>query len=458
MGWCFVESARRAKSNTQPAPQYYRPPKDATSVAVPEGTTSLTMFTFDQCSLLESVVIPKSVTKIDIATFKNLPKLSSIVVVDGNRFFDSRNNCNAIIKKRNKVLIAGCMNTVIPDTVEKIESSSFEGCVSLNSISIPKSVKFIEEDAFTNCSALTSIRIPESVEIFWCNAFSGCSALKKIMVAKRNKYFDSRNNCNAIIRKKDNTLISGCMNTVIPDSVEKIGYKAFCDCIGLSSVIIPHSVKHIHLEAFGNCTGLVSISLPDSTEIEPSAFGGCTNLQTITVFKTGCRAVKGILSYLPGALSKNSFIIQKEDDKSITFQRGGKPKLDFIEGLINDTERFDYDDCYLDKDLFGGRTDITSIILPEVLTCICDSAFEGCSALKVIDIPPYVTAIQDYAFKNCQALESIYLPGSVVCIGKGVFEGCTSLKTILVPKGRTVSFKKLLPEDLWALIVEVQTK
>ena len=51
-------------------------------------------------------------------------------------------------------------NVVIPKSVTRIDSWSFENCRSLKSIVIPDSVTSIGSSAFHGCSSLTSIQYP----------------------------------------------------------------------------------------------------------------------------------------------------------------------------------------------------------------------------------------------------------------------------------------------------------
>ena len=81
----------------------------------------------------------------------------------------------------------------------------------------------------------TSIVIPTSVTEIGLAAFSDCTGLTSIVVSGGNKVYDSRNGCNAIVIT--NKLVRGCKNTVIPDSVTKIGCDAFSGCTGLTSVM-----------------------------------------------------------------------------------------------------------------------------------------------------------------------------------------------------------------------------
>ena len=80
----------------------------------------------------------------------------------------------------------------------------------------------IGESAFSGCSGLTELTLPNSVTSIGNYAFSDCSGLEKITVDRGNKRYDSWGNCNSIIEAGTNTLIVGCKNSVIPNSVTKI--------------------------------------------------------------------------------------------------------------------------------------------------------------------------------------------------------------------------------------------
>ena len=151
-----------------------------TSIQIPNSVTSIGDWAFAYCSGLTSIQIPNSVTSIGNCAFSGCESLTSIVVDAGNRKYDSRNGCNAIIETASNTLIAGFQNTIIPNSVTSIGSSAFYGCESLTSIEIPNSVTSIGYYAFYYCSSLTSIEIPNSVTSIGDSAFSGCSSLTKI--------------------------------------------------------------------------------------------------------------------------------------------------------------------------------------------------------------------------------------------------------------------------------------
>ncbi|MBR3492991.1 MAG: leucine-rich repeat domain-containing protein, partial [Bacteroidales bacterium] len=274
------------------------------------GLNSIGDYEFFNCHGLTSIEIPNSVISIGIGAFRNCSSMARMVVESGNTVYDSRGNCNSIIKTSTNELVAGCKNTIIPNSVTSIGNNAFTSCIGLTSITIPNSVTSIGYSAFSYCTYLTSITIPDPVSfignnafyhctsltsISICNsvtyighdAFSDCSSLEQMLVASGNTVYDSRGNCNAIIKTSTNELVAGCKTTVIPDSVTSIGNDAFYFCSGLTSIEIPNSVISIGSLAFEGCTGLTSIEIPNSvTSIERGAFWGCSNLTDIVMLGT----------------------------------------------------------------------------------------------------------------------------------------------------------------------------
>ena len=179
-------------------------------------------------------------------------------------------------------------SVIIPNPVKKICNFAFSRCYELTSVSLPESLCFIGSGAFNCCRKLKSIIIPQnvtelggddafsgcweltSVTILGCvlpkfrfcrkistitigenldninpNAFNDCKNIKSIVVDQNNKYFDSRNNCNAIIETKTDTLLLACNSTTIPDGIKHISSRAFWNCGRIKTLSLPNSLETI---------------------------------------------------------------------------------------------------------------------------------------------------------------------------------------------------------------------
>ena len=153
----------------------------------------------------------------------------------------------------------------ISQSLKEIGVLAFGSCESLGEISLPDGLQTIGAGAFLSCKSIKSIVIPNSVISINTDSsgggqpFSSCTELESIIVGPNNSYFDSRNNCNAIINKNNNTLIAGCKNTQIPDDVKCIGSGAFSGCIDMQKITIPNSISSIEKSAFYYCTKLQKV-------------------------------------------------------------------------------------------------------------------------------------------------------------------------------------------------------
>lgn len=170
----------------------------------------------------------------------------------------------------------------IPNSVTSIGDEAFYGCSEITSIVIPNSVTSIGDNVFYGCSGLTSLTIPNSVTSIGVSIFENCSNLTSVKVESGNLSYDSRRNCNAIVKTSTNELIAGCKSTIIPNGVTSIGVGAFNGCSGLTSIYIPNSVASISNYAFYGCSDLTSIIIGVGIEtIGVSAFSYCESLEDV---------------------------------------------------------------------------------------------------------------------------------------------------------------------------------
>ena len=173
-------------------------------------------------------------------------------------------------------------------TVTEIGDQAFAYCTHLiGSLVIPNSVTHIARLAFASClfdslfipSSVTSISVTDSCG---SGAFLGCSHLQSIIVDEANSVYDSRDNCKALIETATNTLLLGCKNTIIPNTVNSIGNCAFAGCTELDVITIPNSVERLERSAFYECNSLITITLPSSVTYIGDYALGCYGLTSIT--------------------------------------------------------------------------------------------------------------------------------------------------------------------------------
>ena len=328
----------------------------------------------------------------------------------------------------------------IPNNVTSIGENAFFKCSNLNFITISNSVTSIEQNVFFSCTSLVSVTIPSSVKSIYSNPFKGCTNLASIVVEEGNSKYDSRNNSNAIIETSSNSLIVGCMNTTIPNSVKKIEHWAFYGCSGLTSLTIPSSVNTIGRSAFYGCIGLTSLIIPTSVEnVEYQAFESCTSLKNLNI---NCHIIYDLFgdSSKP-KLDKITFganvkEIRSRWNKIIT----NETKVCF--NNINQVCKMKYgiesNPLYYAKKLYLNGSEITDVNIPSDVDSICDYAFSGCSGIKSLNIPNNVKSIGSSAFYECNGLTSLTLGNGVTNIGKEAFYGCRSIvSSLTIPNGMT---------------------
>ncbi len=341
---------------------------------------------------------------------------------------------------------ASITSIILPASVTKIGMGAFENCGQLQSITLPHSVSIIGNGAF-QFTGLTSITIPASVEQIDAWAFQQCPNLKEVIIQSSSHLTSiggyAFSNCSALT------------SIIIPNSVTKIGERAFWGC-GLTSVTIPASVKEIGFVAFKNCTQLKDLQFADRTDainigtyafenialeevvipdwminIPEGMFYNNPKLETIYLHEGinsigyrpfGACPLKYIISMsqTPPALAEGAFEGYDEDDKVIVYV----PSQDAKEAYQNS----DWSKCFttfvtnINYRITSSSTAELTYVVPEE---------------KIITIPTMVaisgsfyqvTGIGEEAFKDNTVLESVSLPPSIQYIGNDAFSGCTKLK------------------------------
>ena len=369
-----------------------------TGCTIPGSVESIGAYAFDYCRSMRYVRLDNSLRQIGEAAFSNCHRLESFI---------------------------------IPSGVKDIAKRAFDRCLSLRSLVIPEGVETIGENAF-RCCAITSIRIPSTVRRIGlegrnCDVFFGCWELDKIKVDRKNRVFDSRHGCNAIIETATNSLISGSNKTAIPYGISEIRAGAFCYRSRMESVHIPASVSNIEAGAFGYCPGLERISVSRRNRLYDS--------------RDNCNAIiyTGMGTGRLHTACQNTRI--PDDISSIgRYAYLGQTNLSAM--VIPENISFIEDKAFLDC------SDLRFIALPDSMSHIGYKTFSNCSALRMIIIPDGVKELNEDMFEGCTSLEYVILPETIEKIDNTAFTGCSSLNMIQVPGSGLERFKAILPKSL----------
>lgn len=323
------------------------------------------------------------------------------------------------------------------DEVTEIEDFVSQDCEELYYITIPNGITAIKDYAISSCE-IKSIFIPSSVTEISESAFFCCNKLLSIVVDKRNKVYDSRDNCNAIIETEKNKLIVGCQNTIIPNSVTEIGKRAFYNC-ELTSLVIPDSIIKIGREAFHFCN-ITDLVIPNSVvEIEDKAFYGCDLTSVLipdSVNRIGEDAFSGAKNIVYhgtaptetcGALTVNGYV-----DGDLIY--------------LNNTK----------TTLTGCNRFAQKIDIPNSVVEIGDYAFSRSHNLTSVNIPNSVLIIGNGAFGCCENLEYVVIPDSVIWIGGFIFSGCENITEPIYNKNCFAHFPSILYATEYAIPFGIQ--
>ncbi|MBR4738704.1 MAG: leucine-rich repeat domain-containing protein [Bacteroidales bacterium] len=441
-----------------------------TSVNIGNSVASIGEYAFSGCNSLTSIDISNSVTKIGAGAFYGCSGLTSITIPADSIGDYAFQDC------------VGINSVTFDNSSFFIGNGVFKGCSGLTSITIGNSVNTIGNYVFQDCTGLTSVTIGNSVTSIGASVFVGCTGLTSIVVSNGNSHYDSRNNCNAIIETSNNTLIAGCQNTMIPNTVAGIGAYAFNGCTGLTSVNIPNSVVSISNYAFYNCTGLTSVTLGNSvTGIYIYAFSGCSSLTSVTIPRSvtvigdyafrGCRGLTSVVfnadscTYAGERRWKTDhyeyYTAFDSLSNIITFTFGGNVKVIpnylcyglrglasvNIPGSVTTIGHYPFIDCSgltsvefnayrcmngFNANMFPGCHNISNFTIGDSVKIIPNHLCESLSNITTVAIPNSVTYIGNRAFLGCIGLTSTVIPNSVTYMGDSVFLDCTSLSTAVI--------------------------
>lgn len=210
-----------------------------TSLNIDNALTDLQDSAFIGCDSLETVTITAPIKEIGDHLFHKCPKLQSVTFPETVEKIGKEAFCGSCIKEiklpsgLQSIGIWGFAYTDI-ESVELPEGMTsfgglgvFEQCYSLKSVKLPTTLTMIDSNSFYGCSSLETIVIPENVTRIGEYAFAFCENLKEI---------------------------------TLPEGLMTIYSDAFENCTSLEHIIIPSTVTYIGGENFYGCSNLKSFT------------------------------------------------------------------------------------------------------------------------------------------------------------------------------------------------------
>lgn len=425
------------------------------------NVTDIGSYAFGNCTTLANIKITGSVKNIDAYAFDYCSTITNITIDESNSVYDSRENCNAIIETSTNKLIRGCESTIIPNSVTHIADYSFGQCIGLKKLTIPSNITQIGSSAFIGCKNLTEIisHIPaENLFRISSSQFMSGVQMKYPILYVPN---DALTKYKSTDGWKNFTEIKGFYPTMsgkCGDDIEWIleyntltisGKGAIYDYNSsnnkapwydyrtvIENVIIDHGITEIGSYTFYNCEKLANIAMPSSlTDIGSYVFGycdftridipDCVNSIGDNAFQSCYKATS---VHIPGSVTNIGNNVFKGCEN--------------IEKIMVDENNATYDSREECNAIIETATNTLVVgcknsTIPNSVTSIGVSAFEGCTGLLKIEIPRSVTEIGNRAFYNCRNLSDMTIPNGVKSIGTYAFYNCRALPDVTIPGGTT---------------------
>ncbi|MFI3269909.1 MAG: leucine-rich repeat protein [Rikenellaceae bacterium] len=418
---------------------------------------------FEGCTSLEIVVVPSTATEIEESAFKGCKSLTSIslpnVTAIGESAFSGCSSLASIalsqqIETIGEAAFSGTAITsmVMPAKIEKIADNLFNSCASLTSVTLSSATTSIGKSAFSDCSSMTSITIPKTVTSIDERAFASCDILSSVTFESLTDTDDA------------------------PPLT--IGEKAFDSCFSMKLFSMPTNFtgegenNTLADNIFDNCSSLTKIKVYWESGDEPKV--SATTFPA--TFKTGSNAGTIVLPEGESSYSvdgwKNYNVEEAADDTVNTTPGGLEAAIlskwrDFynmtndtypsitVTGSMNSTDfaalqlsttssdgtildhsfkTIDLSDCLIQNNTipegaFFENTALGDLTLPESITTIESTAFQGCTNLLSFSFPTSLSSIGSYAFAGTRLLTVTGLR-NLTSLGSYAFYACDILSSV----------------------------
>ena len=417
-------------------------------VSIPDGVRIIGAGAFKSCTSIKKVFLPDSVERIEDYAFKGCRQLEYIT------FSKNLSYIGAYAFHRCHHLKEICL----PEKVTELSDCAFLYCDSLERASLPGVCK-MGKQAFVNATRLEKLVIsPNLLPECISDSFTGCTRITEISVGTETYATDnliavmeSEEEIPAIIRAiaadiyhmmeiEHGVLVEFHVEpkeVVIPEGIREIGKSCFFNKRGILQLYLPASLEKIGERAFRNCMNLEHIVLQSADtkiKIEKNAFQNCTTLKRVTLHDTTYS-----LTGLPNQIGKNAVpelvrqihtqILENFCISGTVLLRywGNEARVTVPDGITIIGER-----------AFAGNEAVGKLILPESVVEIQREAFADCLVLQTLNFPKGLKKIGVSALEGCVKLLRAELPAGLTCLAPSVFSRCRKLGQVVWEEGSSL--------------------
>lgn len=396
-------------------------------------------YCFSSKDKIQSITIPNSVISIGSGAFSGCNGLTKVNITDlaawfkitfDNEYANPLNYAHHLYLNNTELT-----EITIPNSITKINNYALCGASSITLITIPSSVTSIGSYAFSNCSSMQRIFIPRNVTVienYSFNMWMKSAVIYCEVDSKPNGWGDYWNkyeqftvtvvwgssgtpliesgweyieNSSGMITilayrgsekelatpktlaNKTVSRINGyCFSdnksitlAIISDGVEYIGERAFYQCTSLKKVYISKSVQTIYAPSsselvFDGCNSDVVLYCGASSK--PSGWGTYWNYYNYSSKLTTMWDVAGFPQQ-----NADWEYVERTDGTIKVLQYLGSSTNVIISKINNKEVSEVYNGC------FQYKSNIISVTIPNSVTSIGESVFNGCTSLENLTIP-----------------------------------------------------------------------
>lgn len=267
-------------------------------------------------------------------------------------------------------------------------------------------VREIGQDVFKDNKNIAVLIIPDTVERLGYRVCSGCTALREVRLSPS-------------LRVISDEAFDGCSSLQkvnFPSTLKEIRSDAFSGT-ALTEFTAPDSLTDIWGYAFKDCTALKSVELNNVRNLGSGAFMNCTALESVSLSDN----MEKLNDHIFDGCASLARIDMPDKPIAVSFTVLGGT------AYYNNPSNWENGVLYADGYLIAVNADfaaLTEYAVKEGTKVIADNAFSGAGysgKVKKITLPDGLYRIGQGAFAKLGALTEVNIPESVRSIGYGAF-------------------------------------